>query len=117
MKRKPRARIVEESIDSESILDSDLNDEDEPYGAAEETKVEFECKSAELVVIDEYQGNFLPMLLMLVDRVVFEQSFKKIGDSDRMSGSAETACRMQYFNAPIGFWEPAIERFFINVKL
>jgi len=57
------------------------------------------------------------MVLFQIDKVAFTQTLNKVGKSERMEGIAETACRMQYFNAPVGFWEPAIERIFINVKL
>lgn len=89
----------------------------EVEGLIEETKMDFECKSIELVVINEYQGNFLPMLMLLIERVGFNSDMTKIGESDKMKGSAGTAIRMQYFNAPVGIWEPAIEKFAIEVEL
>ncbi len=59
----------------------------------------------------------MPMVLFQIDRVLFTQTLTKVGKSQKMEGHAETACRMQYFNAPVGFWEPVIERIFITVKL
>ena len=52
MKRKKTTRIIEDSVDSMSILDTE--ELEEPEGASDEMKIDFECASAELVVIDEY---------------------------------------------------------------
>ena len=77
MKRKPKARIIEDSIDSMSI--DATEDLEKETGALDEMKVDFECTSAEIVVIDEYQGNFLPMVLFKIDRVSFQQTLTKVG--------------------------------------
>jgi hypothetical protein len=52
MKRKKTSRIIEDSVDSMSILDTEELEQHE--GASDEMKIDFECASAELVVIDEY---------------------------------------------------------------
>lgn len=102
-----RKTKILESEDSMSLMAT----EDEPKGATEDSKIDFECKHAELIVINEYQGSFLPLILFQIEKVTFTQELFKTGLFETMEGDAETSCRMQYFNAPLGFWEPAIERF------
>lgn len=113
MQRKSKAQIIEED---DSLSDEFVAD-DLPEGAQEETSIGFECKSIELVVINEYQGNFLPMILLLADKVGFNSGVTTVGEATKMKGEAETSVCMNYFNAPVGFWEPAIEKFLISVKL
>lgn len=60
----------------------------------QDNKVEFECERVELIVIDEYQGNFLPMILFQVDKVSFNQKIKTMGVHETMEGQADISCKM-----------------------
>jgi hypothetical protein len=57
------------------------------------------------------------MILIFVDKVALTLALKQVSTLQTVEGAAQTAFRMQYFNAPVGFWEPAIDRFQINLKL
>jgi len=57
------------------------------------------------------------MILFQVDKVSFNQKINTMGVHETMVGQADISCKMQYFNAPVGQWEPAIERLKLTVKL
>ena len=50
MTKMVRKTKILESEDSMSLMTT----EDEPQGATEDSKIDFECKHAELIVINEY---------------------------------------------------------------
>lgn len=73
-------------------------------------------RGADIVIINEDGGNFVPMFLMSCETINFNQQ-SGLRQVDNMDGEADTKCSLYYFNSEKGYWEPAIERFTINVLL
>jgi hypothetical protein len=67
-------------------------------------------QGADIVIINEDKGNFVPMFLFSTESVTFNQN-SGLQQQDRSDGYADTKCSLYYFNAQKGYWEPAIERF------
>ena len=73
-------------------------------------------RGADIVIINEEKGNFVPLFLFSCENVLFVQH-SGIGQTDKSEATADTSCSLYYFNAEKGYWEPAVERFTVAVKL
>ena len=73
-------------------------------------------QGADIVIINEDRGNFIPMFLVSCEEVNYVWS-SGMQQQDRADGSTETRCSLYYFNASKGYWEPAVEHFGVAVNL
>lgn len=82
-----------------------------------EFHLDFVCdKGADIVIINEEKGNFVPLILLSASTITFAQN-SGLEEQDRSEGNCETKAAIFYYNPQIGQWEPAIERFSIQVLL
>ena len=73
-------------------------------------------QGADIVIINEDRGNFIPMFLVSCEEVNYNWS-SGVHQQDKADGTADTRCSFYYFNASKGYWEPAIEHFGVAVHL
>ena len=82
-----------------------------------EDSIEFVIENgADIVIINEDRGNFVPLFLFSCEQVSFHQN-SGINQMDKMDGTADTKCSVYYFNSTKGYWEPAVESFSIWINL
>ena len=98
MTESDKQRQIEQDVPSEDSIDFNLQ------------------QGADIVIINEDKGNFVPMFLLSCEKVTFHQS-SGLNQANKSDGNANTMCSLYYFNASKGYWEPAIERFGIDVVL
>ena len=65
----------------------------------------------QIIFINDYQGNFLPIFGISVSEFFFQSG--KTGQ--KMEGNTKLASSSSFFNAPIGAWEPVIEHFEVEL--
>ena len=101
---------------SEIVTESDKRRKLEQNIPSEDT-MEFKVElGADIVIINEDRGNFIPMFLFSCEEVHYV-STSGMQQQDKADGTAETKCSFYYFNAAKGYWEPAIDRFSVAVNL
>lgn len=73
-------------------------------------------EGADIVIINEDKGNFVPMFLFSCEKLVYINN-SGLNQADKSDGNADTKCSLYYFNSTKGYWEPAIERFSVVTVL
>lgn len=68
-----------------------------------------------LLVVNDFKGNFMPVLDFQLSDMHFEQSFDE--KLKVMIGRTYLTASLSYFNTPAGRWEPAIEQVNMNFEL
>ena len=117
-------KIVEEGLElakiwSDYAVNEVVSDEFKDYKAITsvppETHVDLISEGAELVIINEEKGNFVPLFMTKIDRITFTMSEGHV--EEQMDSYGDTGFSVYYFNQASGYWEPAVEPVLLTLKL
>ena len=116
-------KIVEEGLELAKIwtdyaVNDVVSDEFKDYkketAVYPETQVDITADGAELVIINEEKGNFVPLFMTKVEGIKFSMADGVIEDTMEFYG--DTGFSVYYFNQNSGYWEPAVEPVLLNAK-
>ena len=103
-----QSSMMTDSDKQRIIYEQDIPSEDSMSFILEE--------GADIVIINEDKGNFVPLFLCSCEKVIYDYT-SGLNQADKSDGNAETRCSLYYFNRLKGYWEPAIEHFGINMTM
>lgn len=73
------------------------------------------AEGADVVLINEDKGNFVPMFLFQCEDISFKLASGQ-NEEEQSKGALDTQLSVHYFNKKKGYWEPAVERFSVAVE-